>query len=491
MATPYEAKHHFHEIEILTFTIPMPPGSANSFPAHPLQGIDLESFSRQFHEGTLTAEATTEAYLQRIGVLDPVIGAFRAVDASDALQSAREIDSQRRAGLDLGPLMGMPIAVKEIFRVEGLPFGAGTDIDIDDLVPRQGPFVDALKQQGCVLLGITKTTEFAAATINSGKSMPWNPCDAAIKRVCGGSSHGSAAALAAGLCAFAIGTDTGGSVRLPAALCGLVGFKPSMGIWSTDGVFPLSPTFDTVGVFSHSVGDARLVFATLTGRKALAMPAPSEVCCGRAMNLFEGLRAPVADAMERAMSRLAGEGVRFIDIDLPEAVEVGSVFGRILAGELVHYLGRERLLTQRERIDPVTWARIERELDMDGQTLAALRRRQRELVALIQRRIDGLDAIVCPTTPLTPDPVADVGEPARAIAWNRESGRNTRPGNLFGLCGISLPVHAPGELPVGLQLLGSSGGDDRLLAVAAGVESVLGLTAPPILEDDDGRKRHD
>jgi aspartyl-tRNA(Asn)/glutamyl-tRNA(Gln) amidotransferase subunit A len=157
------------------------------------------------------------------------------------------------------------------------------------------------------------------------------------------------------------------------------------------------------------------------------------------------------------------------------------VFGRILAGELVHYLGRERLLTQRERIDPVTWARIEPELDMDGQTLAALRRRQRELVALIQRRIDGLDAIVCPTTPLSPDPVTDVGEPAQAIAWNRESGRNTRPGNLFGLCGISLPVHAPGELPVGLQLFGSNGGDDRLLAVAASVESVLGLTAQPDL----------
>jgi aspartyl-tRNA(Asn)/glutamyl-tRNA(Gln) amidotransferase subunit A len=118
---------------------------------------------------------------------------------------------------------------------------------------------------------------------------------------------------------------------------------------------------------------------------------------------------------------------------------------------------------------------------MDGQTLAALRRRQRELVALIRRRIDGLDAIVCPTTPVSPDPVTLVEEPARAIAWNRESGRNTRPGNLFGLCGISLPVHAPGELPAGLQLLCGSGDDDRLLAVAASFESVLGCSARPDL----------
>src|SRR6185312_9673089 len=393
---------------MLTSPTPSTPGSADSFPADPLRDIDLGSFARQFREGTVTAEATTEAYLQRIAVLDSAIGAFRAVDAVAALRRAREMDSQRRAGRDLGPLMGMPVAVKEIVRVEGIPFGAGTYVDIDDLVPHQGPFVLALKQQGCVLLGNTKTTEFAAATINSSKTMPWNPWDAGIKRVCGGSSHGSAAALAAGLCAFSIGTDTGGSVRLPAALCGVVGFKPSLGIWSTDGVFPLSPTFDTIGVFSHSVADARLVFATLTGRTALATPAPSEVRCGRVMNLFEGLDPAVADAIEQAMSRLAGEGVRFVDIDFPEAVEVGSVFGRILAGELVHYLGRERLLTQRERVDPVTWARIESELDMDGQTLAALRRRQRELVALIQRRIGGLDAVVCPTTPLSPDPVTAV-----------------------------------------------------------------------------------
>ncbi|MEP7062774.1 MAG: amidase [Betaproteobacteria bacterium] len=457
----------------------MTTGSATRLPADPLQDTDLAGFARQFREATLTAEAATDAYLQRIAALDPVIGAFRDVDASAALRQAREIDSQRRAGRDLGPLMGLPVAVKEIFRVDGFPFNPGTDIDVADLVPQQGPFVSALKQQGCIVLGTTKSTEFAASTINTRKSMPWNPWDAQTKRVCGGSSHGSAAALAAGMCAFAIGSDTGGSVRLPAALCGLVGFKPSMGIWSTDGVFPLSPTFDTVGVFTHSAVDARLVFATLTGHETLASPALSDLRLGRIANLFEDLDAPVADAMTRAMSKLARGGVEFVDIELPEVVEVVTVFGRILAGELVHYLGRERLLAHRAQIDPVPWARVESELDIDVDTLAALRRRQRELVDSIRQKIQGLDAMICPTTPSSPCPVTEARETAAGVAWNRRSGRNTRPGNLFGQCGVSLPVQARDELPVGLQLLCSSSDDDRLLAIAAAVETVLGRGARP------------
>lgn len=459
-------------------SIAMPPGT---LPADPLQGIGLATFGRQFRDGALTAEAVTRAYLQRIAALDPILGAFRAVDASAALQRAREVDSQRKSGRDFGPLMGLPIAVKEIFRVDGFPFGAGTDVDIDDLRPVEGPFVNALKRQGCIVLGVTKTTEFAAATVNSGKSMPWNPWDAHTKRVCGGSSHGSAAALAAGLCGFAIGSDTGGSVRLPAALCGLVGFKPSIGVWSTEGVFPLSPTFDTVGTFTHSVADTCALFSTLTGHPISAWPSPSDLRLGRVINLFDELDPPVAVATERAVSKLVDAGVRFIDIDLPEVAEVTGVFGRILAGELVQYLGRERLIAHRELIDPVPWARIESELDIDATTLRALRDRQHELAISIRQRVDGLDAIICPTTPLTPGPAAEVIDADVAIAWNRRSGRNTRPGNLFGQCGISLPVHAPGELPIGLQLLRSSGGDDRLLAIAASLEVVLGRAASPDL----------
>lgn len=443
-------------------------------PPDPLRDRSLTGFSRLLREGAITAETATRIYLRRIAAIDPAIGAFRVVNEAIALERASEMDRERKVGRYLGPLMGMPIAVKEIFCVEGFPFGAGTDLDIQDLVPSEGRFVGSLKRAGCIVVGVTRTTEFAAATINSGKPAPWNPSDPQTKRVCGGSSHGSAAALAAGLCAFAIGSDSGGSVRLPAALCGQVGFKPSMGIWATDGVFPLTPTFDTVGTFTRSVADASLVFATLTKRKISALPAASELRLGRVTNLFRELDPLVNTAIERAIAKLADAGVRFVDIELTEAAEVDSVFGRILAGELVRYLGRERLLAERNRIDPVSWARIESELGIDDEALNALRRRQRVVASSVSAKIKDYDAIICPTTPLSPCPVAEVREPSAAIDWNRRVGRNTRSGNLFGQCGISLPVHTAGELPVGLQLLSGNGTDARLLAVAARVEAVLG-----------------
>lgn len=460
-----------------------PSPSAGAVPADPLRGQGLAAFAQQFRDGAMTAEAATRTYLERIRILDRKIGAFRHVDGAMALERARAIDGQRKAGKNLGPLMGVPVAVKEIFRVEGLPFGAGSEIDVSALTPAEGPFVKTLKQQGCVILGVTKTTEFAAATINSGKQAPWNPWDGNVKRVCGGSSHGSASALAAGLCGFSIGSDTGGSVRLPAALCGVVGLKPTMGVWSTDGVFPLSPTFDTVGAFTWSMADMALVFGALAGQTVPAPPSPSTLRLARVTNLFDELDPPVAAATERAIAALTDANVTFVDIPIPEAAEVAAVFGRILAGELVHYLGRERLLKERAMIDPVPWSRIESEIDTDGATLDALRRRHRELIALIGARTAGCDALVCPTTPLSPCPVAEVSEAGAAIEWNRLSGRNTRPGNLFGLCGISLPVHRAGELPVGLQLLAGAGTDSRLLAIATAVEAVVGRgPAPELLQ---------
>lgn len=455
--------------------------SAVAVPNDPLQAIGLAEFAKRFQNREINAETAARDYLHRIRAFDCVIGAFRYVNEAKVIELAREVDRQRDAGQNLGPLMGIPVAVKEIFSIDGLPFGAGSDVDISNLRPAEGPFVKALRKQGCVILGSTNTTEFAAATINSSKPMPWNPWDGSRKRVCGGSSHGSASALAAGLCGFAIGSDTGGSVRLPAALCGVVGLKPSMGIWATEGVFPLSPTFDTIGTFTWSVADAVLVFNALTGNSSLPAPPANKLRLARASNLFEDLDPPVGTAITRAVAQLSDAGVKFADVPIPETDEVATVFARILAGELVHYLGRERLLKERVKIDPVPWSRIESEIDTDTATLDRLRRRHRELVALIRARTEEYDAVVCPTTAFSPCLVADVSDPVTAIEWNRRSGRNTRPGNLFGQCGISVPVHQRGELPVGLQLLSQSGTDSRLLSVAAAVEAVISRAPRPDL----------
>lgn len=443
-------------------------------PEDPLAGLGLAGFGAALRRGATSARHATCSYLERIARLDPQVGAFRAVDARQALSGAKEVDRRLASGEDLGPLMGVPIAVKELFRIGQYPFTAGSDLDISDLVPPEGPFVHALRQAGCIVLGVTRSTEFAMGMVNADKPDPWNPADPEVKRTCGGSSKGSAAALAAGLCGFAVGSDTGGSVRVPAALCGQVGLKPSMGVWSTEGAFPLSPTFDTVGIFTHSAEDAALVFAALTGGPALHPPPLRGLKLGRVANLFDGLDQAVEDAVAQAIGALQAAGVTIVDVELPEAAEVDSVFNRIVAGEIIRYLGPERIAAGRHLIDAVPLARMDAERDMDDATLEALRQRHRAIVTDVARRIGHLDAILSPTAPRVARLAADLAGAGPAAAWSREVGRITRAGNLLGLCGISLPVHVAGALPVGLQLACAHGEDQRLIRIAMAVESVVG-----------------
>jgi aspartyl-tRNA(Asn)/glutamyl-tRNA(Gln) amidotransferase subunit A len=168
--------------------------------------------------------------------------------------------------------MGVPVAVKDIFTVDGMPTTVGSQLDLEELLEAEGPVVRQLRQAGCVILGKTKTVEFAfgPAGTNALRGTPKNPWDAAVARLPGGSSSGSAVAVAAGLCAFALGSDTGGSIRLPAALCGFFGLKTTVGHWSTKGGSPLSSTLDSVGILSRSAQDAALIYATVSGRDVVS-----------------------------------------------------------------------------------------------------------------------------------------------------------------------------------------------------------------------------
>src|SRR5581483_3524006 len=198
----------------------------DGFPPDLAAELSLAGVAAALRDGRLTSEAVTRSYLQRIERVDRKIGSYLFINPQ-ALEEACTFDRRRAAGEDLGPLMGLPVAIKQIFSVAGFPASPASRLDVANLIPQEGPFITGLKRAGVVVLGLTRTTEFAAATINTTSPAPWNPWDASVKRVCGGSSHGSAAAQAAGLCAFAVGSDTGGSVRFPAAMCGVVGFKPT------------------------------------------------------------------------------------------------------------------------------------------------------------------------------------------------------------------------------------------------------------------------
>ena len=255
------------------------PDRSRLYPARDVVDIDdrngalqvaggLAGFARALRAGEITCVDALERYLTRIEQDEPRIGAFEHVATESARRTAVALDRLIGAGTDLGPLMGMPVAVKDIFAVEGMPTTAGSKVDVADLIGPEGSFVRRLRSAGCIIIGKSRTVEFAlgsAGGVNRQRGTPRNPNDTEGHRVCGGSSSGSAAALAAGMCAFSIGSDTGGSVRIAAAFCGLVGFKPTTGLWPTAGVFPLCETLDTIGPLTHTVDDAALMFTALEG----------------------------------------------------------------------------------------------------------------------------------------------------------------------------------------------------------------------------------
>ncbi|MDP6883842.1 MAG: amidase, partial [Rhodospirillales bacterium] len=252
-------------------------------PSDPLEDGGIRRFGERLRKGEITSEAAVKAYLGRIEALEPHLRAYEFVAADQALAVARSLDRLLTAGTDLGPLMGVPVAVKDLLAVEGMPTTAGSKVEVSDLIGAEGAFVKALKGAGCVVLGKTRTVEFAlgGAGINRVRGTPRNPWDADVFRAPGGSSSGSAVAMAAGLCGFAIGSDTGGSVRGPAAFCGVFGLKTTKGLWPTDGVFPLSPTLDTIGLLTGSAADAALIAAALQGRPVTPSSPPRGLRLGR------------------------------------------------------------------------------------------------------------------------------------------------------------------------------------------------------------------
>ena len=444
--------------------------------AAPLPAVGIAEFAEGLRSGRFTAEATTRALLERIAKENMQLDAFTAVDDGGALAAARAADQYLTARTDLGPLMGVPVALKDLYAAEALPMTAGSRVDVRDLIPTEGTIVRALKRAGVVVLGKTRTTEFAFGTFNPSHPTPRNPADRATHRMPGGSSSGSAVALAANLCAVSFGTDTGGSVRQPAALCGVAGFKASVGRFPMDGVFPLSPTFDSPGWFGRRVDDLQLVYQALSGEARHRTRPIGTVTFGRPdTHFFEGLDADVARALEIAERRLAAAGARIVPVTMPPLADLDAAFGAFLSAELVAYLGRERVLGSLSRMDPVVAARIQPGLTLTAEQFIAMRARFGALARAAQAAMTHVDALITPTSPRIAAPVAGHEDATTAAAWSKETLRFTRPGNLFGLCGISLPIeHLTGSLPVGLQLLARGGADAELLALARTVEDVLG-----------------
>ena len=454
--------------------------SAHPLPPDPLGPDGIAAFGRRLRSGATTAEATTAAFLARIEALDGRLGAFEHVAPGMALASARALDAAVAAGIDLGPLMGVPVAVKDLLAVEGMPTTAGSNIDVSDIVGAEGPFVRRLKRAGCVILGKTKTVEFGIGGTTHTRGTPWNPWDPRTHRSAAGSSSGSGVAVAAGMSGFAIGSDSGGSVRLSAAFCGITGLKTTAGRWPLDGVFPLSPTFDTLGLLTCSVEDAALAFAALEGEDAPDALAPAGLRLGRPDLSFENLEPDVAAAVSAAVDRIAAAGAAIEPIHLPEAGETVGRIALISPIELVAGLGRERFLEEREHMHPDIAARAAQGLEVTADDYIGRLRLHRELCHTAAERMEGFDAWVMPTCPVLPPPISAFDDVGTERRFNARLPQNSRPANAFGMCAVSLPLKGPETgLPVGLQVVGRAQAERQVLAVARTLEAVLGTVALP------------
>ncbi|MDP6602908.1 MAG: amidase [Rhodospirillales bacterium] len=449
----------------------------------------IAGFAEALRRRRLTAERATEACFKRIAALDPVVGAFEHVDAAGALAAARAVDRLLDAGFDPGPLAGVPVALKDVFAVHGTPVHAGSNVPVEDLIGSEGSFVARLRLAGCVIVGKTKTNEFALGTwagLNVRRGTPWNPWDARVHRAPGGSSSGSAVAVAAGMCGFAIGTDTAGSVRAPAAFSGVFGLKPTVGFWPIDGMFVHSPTLDSIGLLTASAADAALVFAVLTGTPVPA-PAPARgLRLGRPTNhFFDGIAPEVAACTDKAIGMLRAAGADVVPVLVPGAEEAARNYRQFTLAELIARVGRDRLLAARDVIDPMHRDLMEREPPMSAETFAWLAARRHALSRSAEESLCGLDAWITPTIGVLAPPVSTLTGADGAAAVETAVTANCQQRivvNVLGLCATTTPVqHLGANLPVGLQIVCGPGADARALGIARLIEDLVGPPPTPDL----------
>jgi aspartyl-tRNA(Asn)/glutamyl-tRNA(Gln) amidotransferase subunit A len=453
-----------------------------SLPPDPLAS-GIRDFGRRLRRGETSALQATESYLARIDALDGNLGSYEYVAGKQARLQAEGIDRLIQAGIDLGPLMGVPVSIKDIFAVEGMPTTAGSNLDVAALIGPEGSFVRKLKQQGCVILGKVKTVEFALGSsgTNYSRGTPRNPWDTKTFRLTSGSSSGSAVAVAAGLCSFSIGSDTGGSIRGPAGFCGVVGVKTTTGLWALDGVFPLSRTLDSVGPLAASAEDAALIVTTLLGEE---MPKPASLAglrLGRVTPLFDGCDPAVVKCIDAALNDLSGRGAEIVEVSMPELATANDVFTTISRPEFIAALGRERFLAERDRMNVDVADRAAPGLTVTSDAYIRALWRHKEFIAAGAAAMRDLDAWIAPSKSNLPPEF-----PGKFVSLDKDKelialcAGPTRVASTFGLCATSVPVQRFGApLPVGMQVMCGGYDEMKMLSIVLAMEQAFGRPAKP------------
>lgn len=438
--------------------------------------------ARALQAGEMTARALVEDCLARIA--DPNgegSRAFRKVYAAEARAMADAVDMLRRSGRAPSPYAGIPVSLKDLFDVAGEPTPAASRI-LQNAAPAKAhaPVVARLLAQGFISIGRTNMSEFAYSGLGTNPHFgtPRSPWQRNVGHVPGGSSSGAAISVADGMAVAALGTDTGGSCRIPAAYSGVTGYKPTARRVPREGVLPLSTTLDSIGPFANSVACCAVVDAVIAGAPVMSAPQPAAMAGLRfamVQNVaMENLEAPVAAAFSRALTLLSKAGARISERrfealdELPEATAKGG----FSAAEAFAW-HRQLLQTHKDLYDPRVRVRIELGRSQSAADYVDLCSARARLMARLNAETAEFDALLMPTTPILPPPLAALETDDAYFRYNALSVQNTVIANVADRCAISLPCHKPDEPPVGLMLMGETLGDARLFAVAAAVEAVL------------------
>lgn len=427
--------------------------------------LPVHALASRIGAGGISSAELVGGLLERIDRYDEKLHAFVRVYADEARTVARAADHVIQAGHAVGPYHGVPIALKDIIDIEGRVTTGGSKAWCERISPITATLVERLIAAGMIVIGKTHSVEFALGSWGTNQQMgtPWNPWDLDIHRAPGGSSAGSAVAVAAGLAPWAIGTDTGGSVRLPAAWCGLVGLKTTIGRISTHGVLPLSPTLDTPGPICRSVEDAALLYNVLQGPdvndpRTLVHPADDPVpsmkrgCAGLRLaripdSELEGVELDVLTAYQNSLELLTQLGARMVDVALPRRfADLGALVGRIIGAEgysIVGDLVDDMSLPLDDDVRPRFW--IGKEM-LARDYLLALRERDAIKREFAQALAD-VDALLTPT-------IATAAPAIDSIDQSTTAANFTRPVNLLEWCALALPNGlTSGGLPTSLQIV--------------------------------------
>ncbi len=447
----------------------------------------LSAVAAALREGRISSTELVEEAVRRHEDRGSALHAYKLFDAEGARAGAERADALLAGGGTVPPLCGIPVSVKDLYGVEGMPTYAGTVRQLPPTWSRDAWLVARLREQGAVFMGKTHTVELAlgATGYNPNWETPRNPWDTAVRRIPGGSSSGAGPSLWEGSALVALGSDTGGSIRIPASLTGNVGHRTTRGRWSTEGVVPLSHTLDTVGALTRSVEDQIWFFGAVDpawgdpealGRQLAAPAAGALRVAVPRCGIWDECQDDIAEVLQGALGELKACGWRLAEVDGELLDLAGTLYatGGIAGTECAAFLEHD-LPGWRALVHPIVGKRIDTAAALPPDAYPRALSEMARLAAQASSLFRSADVLALPTAIITPPPLEGLDDPERHGTVNAALLRPTSPASMLGLCAVTLPVGLDAAgMPVGLQLVAPGGRDEMALAAALAAECALG-----------------